>query len=418
LDDKISALNDVLQAYGGSNCRTIIFTERKADANNIKSQGVITVDSQVLHGDIPQRQRESTFQAFRSGKLKCLIATDVAARGLDIPEVDLVIQISPPNVPETYIHRSGRTGRAGKKGVCITFYTRKEENLIYKIESEANMRFKRITVPRASNNCNGFGNKAFSKNGPRSMINGAEGLVTYVMESQRLVQSPNEFRDALSECLMVSVLNSIKNVTMLPTKKSVMLDIPSDLKSVFDESIAKFRNPEFKILIGDRYPNEDQNRGFNKENFNDSTGNNFDRSNAFSGSNSLNWGNPDNSSFNGGTQMNSTRSVSGHGNSRRDNGGGNDRPPRSLNSEKDDCKLFIGNLSFDTTESDLQSAISNLGLNFSDCYIVKNSEKASKGFGYVKFSTTEETHSAHSVLQTMRIAGRQVRIDYATKRAN
>lgn len=68
----------------------------------------------ILHGDIPQLNREHNMRDFREGVKKILIATDVAARGIDIPDVDLVIQLSPPENPEPYIHRSGRTGRAGK----------------------------------------------------------------------------------------------------------------------------------------------------------------------------------------------------------------------------------------------------------------------------------------------------------------
>lgn len=62
---------------------------------------------------------------FKEGKFSVLVATDVASRGLDIPNVDLVIQIEPPKEVETYIHRSGRTARAGKSGQCITFFTKR-----------------------------------------------------------------------------------------------------------------------------------------------------------------------------------------------------------------------------------------------------------------------------------------------------
>lgn len=71
---------------------------------------------------------------FKEGKFKVLVATDVASRGLDIPNVDLVIQIEPPKEVETYIHRSGRTARAGASGKCITFYTTKTKYLIEDIE--------------------------------------------------------------------------------------------------------------------------------------------------------------------------------------------------------------------------------------------------------------------------------------------
>lgn len=87
-----------------------------------------------MHGDIVQNQREVTMKRFKEGKFKVLVATDVASRGLDIPNVDLVIQIEPPKEVETYIHRSGRTARAGNSGVCITFYTPKTKYLIEDIE--------------------------------------------------------------------------------------------------------------------------------------------------------------------------------------------------------------------------------------------------------------------------------------------
>jgi len=76
-----------------------------------------------MHGDIAQNQREVTMKRFKENKFKVLVATDVASRGLDIPNVDLVIQLEPPKEAETYIHRSGRTARAGAAGKCITFYT-------------------------------------------------------------------------------------------------------------------------------------------------------------------------------------------------------------------------------------------------------------------------------------------------------
>lgn len=90
-----------------------------------------------MHGDIAQNQREVTLKRFREGKFNVLVATDVASRGLDIPNVDLVIQVEPPNDVETYIHRSGRTARAGKEGTCITFYTQKTQWMIREIEQKA-----------------------------------------------------------------------------------------------------------------------------------------------------------------------------------------------------------------------------------------------------------------------------------------
>jgi ATP-dependent RNA helicase DDX21 len=100
----------------------------------------IKQDIEVMHGDIAQNQREVTMKRFKEGKFKVLVATDVASRGLDIPNVDLVIQIEPPKEVETYIHRSGRTARAGASGTCITFYTAKTKFLIDDIERQAGVK--------------------------------------------------------------------------------------------------------------------------------------------------------------------------------------------------------------------------------------------------------------------------------------
>ena len=73
-----------------------------------------------------------------------LVATDVCARGLDIPNVDLVVQLEPPQETEQYIHRAGRTARAGKSGVCITLFEKRNEWMLGKIEEEAGIQFKVI----------------------------------------------------------------------------------------------------------------------------------------------------------------------------------------------------------------------------------------------------------------------------------
>lgn len=102
-------LNQCLD-YAG---RTIVFSETKNDANELAAQLAETTSARALHGDIAQAQREVVLRGFKGGKFTVLVATDVAARGLDIAAVELVIQTEPPKDYETYIHRSGRTGRAG-----------------------------------------------------------------------------------------------------------------------------------------------------------------------------------------------------------------------------------------------------------------------------------------------------------------
>lgn len=147
---RAAVIGDVIRVYSGHQGRTIIFCETKKEAQELSQNSAIKQDAQSLHGDIPQKQREITLKGFRNGSFGVLVATNVAARGLDIPEVDLVIQSSPPKDVESYIHRSGRTGRAGRTGVCICFYQHKEEYQLVQVEQKAGIKFKRIGVPSAT----------------------------------------------------------------------------------------------------------------------------------------------------------------------------------------------------------------------------------------------------------------------------
>jgi ATP-dependent RNA helicase DeaD len=101
----------------------------------------------VIHGDLSQAQRERTITAFRDGRADILVATDVAARGLDIPDVSHVINYDIPLDPEAYVHRIGRTARAGRSGTAITFVTPRERDLLRTIERLTGVRLKRIRVP-------------------------------------------------------------------------------------------------------------------------------------------------------------------------------------------------------------------------------------------------------------------------------
>jgi hypothetical protein len=148
-EQRAATLRDVLAVYGGPGIKTIIFSDTKAEANELTLGSGFASECQVLHGDIAQSQREITMQGFRDGKFDILVATDVAARGLDVPDIRLVIQCQPPSV-ETYVHRSGRTGRAGKKGTCITFFSRKDEGKLAAVERKTSTKIKRIGAPQPS----------------------------------------------------------------------------------------------------------------------------------------------------------------------------------------------------------------------------------------------------------------------------
>jgi superfamily II DNA/RNA helicase len=115
--DKPLVAGAIADAYD----RTIVFTQTKRGADRLY-EDLRDQDLKVgvVHGDLPQRVREKALQQFRDGKIKALVATNVAARGLHIDNVDVVIHYDPPSDYKTFVHRSGRTARAGEDGVVVT----------------------------------------------------------------------------------------------------------------------------------------------------------------------------------------------------------------------------------------------------------------------------------------------------------
>jgi ATP-dependent RNA helicase RhlE len=121
--EHVDKLNALVRELGADRDRTLVFvrTKRGADrlARRLSSRGV---DAVTMHGDKSQRQREKALAAFEAGRVNTLIATDVAARGIDVDGISHVINFDPPADREGYVHRIGRTGRAGRTGVGITFF--------------------------------------------------------------------------------------------------------------------------------------------------------------------------------------------------------------------------------------------------------------------------------------------------------
>ena len=128
--EKTTTIADLIVRYGGRNKSTIVFVNTKKECSDLMISDKINEEVQIIHGDINQAQREATLTTFKNGKVKCLVATDVASRGLDIPSVDLVIQSDPLKDIDSYIHRAGRTALAGRSGTCITLYKRYTECLL------------------------------------------------------------------------------------------------------------------------------------------------------------------------------------------------------------------------------------------------------------------------------------------------
>ena len=118
----------VAAAIVDSGVRTLIFSNTKRAADRLaRDLGKLGAKAEAIHGDLPQRVREKALKRFAEGTLQALVASDVAARGLDIDEIDAVIHWHPPPDHKTYLHRSGRTARAGTAGVAVTLLEWNEE---------------------------------------------------------------------------------------------------------------------------------------------------------------------------------------------------------------------------------------------------------------------------------------------------
>ena len=129
-------------------CRTKLETQEVAD--KLIKDGY---NAESLHGDLSQQQRDLTMQKFRQHTVQLLVATDVAARGLDVDDLTHVINYGLPDDIENYTHRSGRTGRAGKKGTSLSIVHVREKHKIRNIEKEIGKQFEQGTIPSAEEIC-------------------------------------------------------------------------------------------------------------------------------------------------------------------------------------------------------------------------------------------------------------------------
>ena len=131
--EKSKLLISILQKAQGQS--VLVFSRTKHNADRIvRVLGKAGIGSQAIHGNKSQNARQSALENFKSGKIRVMIATDIAARGIDINELPLVINYDLPDVPETYVHRIGRTGRAGNSGTALTFCSEEERKLVNDIQ--------------------------------------------------------------------------------------------------------------------------------------------------------------------------------------------------------------------------------------------------------------------------------------------
>lgn len=142
---RASALGAIMERYGRAG-QSLIFTETKREVEDLVRR---LGDNEIrgLHGDMSQGSRTSTMQDFRDGKFKTIICTDIAARGLDISNVDLVVQYRLPVKRENFVHRAGRTGRAGRNGVNIVLLENTDLRDIQEYERDYGIKFAHVAIP-------------------------------------------------------------------------------------------------------------------------------------------------------------------------------------------------------------------------------------------------------------------------------
>ncbi|HPW86664.1 MAG TPA: DEAD/DEAH box helicase, partial [Chitinophagales bacterium] len=134
MDDKRFFLERVIRENEGK--KMIVFVRTKVRAERVAAaMQKAGIDTLTIHSDKDHKNRTDVMRQFREGKVRVLIATDVSARGIDIPNVDFVVNYDLPEVPENYVHRVGRTGRGMQKGQAVSFCSREEEPVLKEIEA-------------------------------------------------------------------------------------------------------------------------------------------------------------------------------------------------------------------------------------------------------------------------------------------
>ncbi|KAG1360656.1 DEAD-box ATP-dependent RNA helicase 7 [Cocos nucifera] len=248
--------------------RTIIFTETKESASQLAG---LLPGSRALHGDIVQAQREVILAGFRSGRFLVLVATNVAARGLDIHDVQLIIQCEPPRDVESYIHRSGRTGRAGNTGVSILLYEPRYSYSISRLERESGVKFEHISAPQPADVAESAGSevadsisnvsdsvvpvfrsqaeqllsssglsavdllaKALAKAAgytdikKRSLLSSMENYVTLLLQAGKTMYSPSLAFSILRRFMPDEKIEGVKGLSLTADGMGVVFDVPAD----------------------------------------------------------------------------------------------------------------------------------------------------------------------------------------------
>ncbi len=134
MDDKRFFLERIIREFPES--KILVFARTKVRVERVvKAMERVGIHAEALHGDKDQRERTAVLERFKTGEIKVLIATDVSARGIDIPNVEYVVNYDLPEISENYVHRVGRTGRGNNKGTAVSFCSSGEKEILEEIES-------------------------------------------------------------------------------------------------------------------------------------------------------------------------------------------------------------------------------------------------------------------------------------------
>ena len=173
----------------------IIFcnTKRRAEelSGKVRARGY---RADELHGDMKQSQRDRVMGGFRKGSIDILIATDVAARGIDVDDVDIVINFDVPQDVEYYVHRIGRTGRAGKSGRAVTFVSPRDFTKLREIQKYAKVQIPRMPVPTESDVAETRTRSVLEKVRETIKAGGIEGYIRIVENESEGDLSPSRSR--------------------------------------------------------------------------------------------------------------------------------------------------------------------------------------------------------------------------------
>lgn len=237
--------------------KSIIFcnTKRMVEALELEiAQKGYKVDS--LHGDMRQSSRDNVMKKFRNGTIDVLIATDVAARGLDVSDIDLVFNYDLPQQAEYYVHRIGRTARAGKKGASFTFVTSRDFPKFKEIEKYANIKMEKMNLPTKSDVEKESLNNLFDK--VNKNIIRAEDQENYTEVLNKLLAEGHSLYD-ISASLLKMVKEStnktkIKDLDRVDYGKSFEISKGSDSskRKSKDKGMKKIKGPKIFINKGKR----------------------------------------------------------------------------------------------------------------------------------------------------------------------